>query len=906
MSETNNCVANPDMVEQMLDEETGRRKPRGFGYAVLLMVPVIWSLFQLWITSPLPYSVGIGVLNDTATRSLHLGFAIFLAYLGFPMLKKGLGIPKCLQRAFFKVMSSLGFSQFQNVRPKVVTLIRKSPVEYIPIHDWVLALAAAFCAVYLYIFQADLARRPGIPTTLDIVVACAGMLLLLEATRRVMGLPMTIVAIIFLAYVFLGNSVFVPEIITHRGATLSRAASQFWLTQEGVFGVPLGVSASFVFLFVLFGAMLERAGAGNYLTALSFALLGHLRGGPAKAAVVASGLHGLISGSSIANVLTCGPVTIMLMKKVGFSAEKAGAVEVAAGSNGQIMPPVMGAAAFLMAEYIGLPYAQLIKHAFVPAILAYSSLLYIVHIEACKMGMEGLPRPHRPLSASLIRWGLSISGLLVIMGGLYYLTAWIPAVFKAYAWIAFSLLLLVGYLGMLILSLKVPELPEDCSDSLMNLPAAAPILCSGLYYLLPIAVLVWGLMVMEMSPGLAAYYACLCMAFIILTQHPFTAWMRKQAVKPAFKDSFHRLFDSLGAGGRNMVGIGLATASAGIVVGAVSLTGLGQVLALVVEDVSGGYLPAVLVMTAMLAIILGMGLPTTANYIIVSSLLAPVITTLSAGYGLHIPPLAVHMFCLYFGVMADATPPVALAAFAASGISGGDPFKTGVQGFIYELRTAVLPFVFIYNQEIILLNIKNAFHFLWVFVTAALACMAFASFTQRYMFTRARWWEMVLLLAATIFLFRPDIPQDMMFPPYRELPPTQVMETVAKLEPDQNMRLHLVTSFEDGRIKDQVVVLSVKGETAEERLESAGAVLAWEGDKLMLDDVMFASPLEKLGVNMDDPTEVLGIEEVNVRPDKWMFSSPGLLLLGLVVATQIKRRRREKSAAILATIPAET
>jgi len=872
MTETKDYIADPDLVGQMLDEETGRRKPAGFSYAVLLIVPVIWSLFQLWITSPIPYSVGIGVLNDTASRSLHLGFAIFLAFLGFPMFKNGLII-------------------------KGKTLLKKSPQNRIPLHDWVMALVAAFCAAYLYIFQNELAQHPGNPTREDIIVSCLGVVLLLEATRRVMGLPMTVVAIIFLIYVFAGP--YAPELIAHRGASLSRAASQFWLTQEGVFGVPLGVSTSFVFLFVLFGAMLERAGAGNYLTALSFALLGHLRGGPAKAAVVASGLHGLISGSSIANVLTCGPVTIMLMKKVGFSAEKAGAVEVAAGSNGQIMPPVMGAAAFLMAEYIGMPYAQLIKHAFVPAILAYSSLLYIVHIEACKMGMEGLPRAHKPLSARLIHWGLSISGLLVIMGALYYLSSWIPGVFGPYAWMVFVGLLAAGYLAMLMLSLKVPELPEGCTDELMHLPAALPILLSGLYYLLPIAALVWGLMVLEMSPGLAAYYACLIMAFIILTQRPFVAWMRKQPVGPAFQEASRRLFDSLVGGARNMVGIGLATACAGIVVGAVSLTGIGQVLGIAVEEISRGYLPAVLVMTAMLAILLGMGLPTTANYIIVSTLLAPVITNLSSGYGLYIPPLAVHMFCLYFGVMADATPPVALAAFAASGISGGDPFKTGVQAFIYEMRTAVLPFVFIYNQEIILLGVKSIFHFLWVFVTAALACMAFASFTQGYMFTKARGWEMVLLIVAVIFLFRPDIPQDMLYPPYQELPPAQVMATVAKLEPGDELRLRLLTRFEDGEKadKDQVVVLPFKGEEAEERLKSIGAVLAWEGDKLMIDDVLFNSRLEKLSVNMDDPTEVLGIEVVNPRPDKWMFSSPGLVLLGIVVIAQVKRRRRERPAA---------
>ncbi len=226
MAETN-IIADPDMVERMLEEETGRRKPTGLiSSRVLLVVPVLWSLFQLWITSPLPYSLGVGVFNDTATRSLHLGFSFFLAFLSFPMLKR-------------------------------------SPRAYIPVQDWIMALAATFCAVYLYLFQEDLSKRPGIPTRQDIAVAITGVLLLLEATRRVMGLPMTCVAAAFLAYAFLGNSVFIPDMIAHRGASLSRAASQFWLTQEGVFGVPLGVSASFVFLYVLFGAMLERAGAGN-------------------------------------------------------------------------------------------------------------------------------------------------------------------------------------------------------------------------------------------------------------------------------------------------------------------------------------------------------------------------------------------------------------------------------------------------------------------------------------------------------------------------------------------------------------------------------------------------------------------------------------------------------------------
>ncbi|MDR1776566.1 MAG: TRAP transporter permease [Desulfovibrio sp.] len=842
-------------VAEFEEKETGGRKPSGVPHLLLLLTPFVWSLFQLWVTSPVPYALGVGVFNDTAVRSLHLAFGIFIAFLGFPALKN-------------------------------------SPRDRIPFHDWIFALAAAFCAAYLFIFRQELSARPGIPTSEDIITACAGTLLLLEATRRVMGLPMTIVACLFLAYVFLGP--YAPDLLAHRGASISRAASQFWLTQEGVFGVPLGVSSSFVFLFVLFGALLEKAGAGDYLTSLSFALLGRFRGGPAKAAVLASGLHGLISGSSIANVLTCGPITIMLMKKAGFSAEKAGAVEVAAGSNGQIMPPVMGAAAFLMVEYINMPYSQLIKHALVPALLTYGSLLLIVHLEACKLGLRAQP-VKSSLKNRVMGWLMGLSGLIAVMGLLHWLTAWIPALFGEYAKFVFGALLLAGYAGMVLLSTKYPIAQTKPGDDIMRLPPFRFIFFSGMYYLLPICILVWCLMTLEMSPGLSAFYACLSMAFIMLSQRPLAALLRKQPAWPEFRHSLALLAGSMVKGGKNMVGIAMATASAGIVVGAVSLTGVGQVLAALVETLSMGYLPLVLVMTALLAIILGMGLPTTANYIIVSTLLAPVIYNLSAAHGLALPLLAVHLFCLYFGVMADATPPVALAAFAASGISGGNPFLTGVQGFYYELRTAILPFVFLYNPEILLLNIQGGLHLAWVLFTAVLACACFAFATQAYMLTKARLWEIVFLLAAAVLLFRPDILHDRLYPPFALFPPDKVNECVASLGPGENMRLYLETDFGNGRVVDQVLVLPFTGTTAEERLESAGLVLGREGGNLVVEDVLVDSRTERLGVNMDDPTKVLGIEMPAERPDKNLFAAPGLLVLGIVLASQLRRRRRESA-----------
>ena len=388
----------------------------------------------------------------------------------------------------------------------------------------------------------------------------------------------------------------------------------------------------------------------------------------------------------------------------------------------------------------------------------------------------------------------------------------------------------------------------------------------------------------------------------MLTQKPLLAWLRKRPALPAIRFVVDALFASFIAGGRNMVGIALATATAGIIVGSVSLTGIGQVLAAVVEAVSGGYLPLILIMTAMLSLILGMGLPTTANYIIVSTLLAPVIYNLSAASGLVVPLLAVHLFCLYFGVMADATPPVALAAFAASGISGGDPFKTGVQGFFYEMRTAILPFVFLYNPEILLINIQSVPHLLWVILTAVLACICFASATQRFMLTRARWWEVGLLLVATIILFRPGIVQDAFYPPYKLCPASQVVSEVEKLEDGEPMRL-LVRTDTGEQVKERVLAFIAETGDVSERFQRIGlSVLeAAEGaEQIIIDDVGIKSRAEELGLDIADDNCILGIEVPTTRPDKGIFALPGVLIFLFIYLLQRARRKRESEKLLFA------
>ena len=346
--------------------------------------------------------------------------------------------------------------------------------------DWGFALLGAFSASYLVIFHAELANRAGAPITADLIFAVAGMVLLLEATRRALGPPLMVVAAVFLIYTFGGP--YMPDVIAHKGASLNKTMSHQWLTTEGVFGVALGVSTSFVFLFVLFGALLEKAGAGNYFTKVSFSLLGHMRGGPAKAAVVSSGLSGLISGSSIANVVTTGTFTIPLMKRVGFPGSKAGAVEVAASTNGQLTPPIMGAAAFLMVEYVGIPYIDVIRHAILPALISYIALIYIVHLEAMKAGMQGLPRRYNPtLAQALLSWAGIILGVCVLSMAVYYGVGWTKDVMGAWASPVLGIGILVVYLGLLKFCSGYPELEMDDPNSpVVELPEPGPTVKSGL------------------------------------------------------------------------------------------------------------------------------------------------------------------------------------------------------------------------------------------------------------------------------------------------------------------------------------------------------------------------------------------------------------------------------------------
>ena len=843
--------------------DSGSRNPKGTAKTIIVAVALFWSLFQLWIASPLPFMTTnvFSVLNNTETRSIHLAFAIFLTFLVFPATRR---------------LSS----------------------DRVPPQDWLFGLCGGSASGYLFLFYEELAERPGAPEEIDLWVAGLGLVALLEATRRALGPPLMLVAVIFLAYVFFGDGILVPEALRWKGASFSKAMGHQWLTTEGVFGIALGVSTSFVFLFVLFGSLLDKAGAGNYFIQVAFSLLGHLRGGPAKAAVLASAMTGMISGSSIANVVTTGTFTIPLMKRVGFTSEQAGAVEVASSVNGQIMPPVMGAAAFLMVEYVGISYLEVIKHAFLPAVISYIALLYIVHLEALKNNMEGLSRGRISARAStrLLSAAITISSIFIICGLIYYAILGIKLAFGEFSFGVLMIAITASYVGLIALAARADDLSIDNPETeVVALPKFLPTLKTGVHYILPIVVLVWLLMVERKSPGLSAFWASITIIIILITQHPLKIFFRRSGDLPAsFKRGCDELISALIAGARNMISIGVATAAAGIIVGTVTLTGIGQVMTEFVELLSGGNVMVMLVLVAVISLVLGMGLPTTANYIVVSSLMAGVVVELSAANGLIVPLIAVHMFVFYFGIMADVTPPVGLASFAAAAVSGGNPIKTGFTAFFYSLRTVILPFLFIFNTDLLLIKVGWVDGII-VFLVATAAMLIFAAGTQGYFICRSKIWESIALILIAFTLFRPGFWLDQVQKPYMTIKPAS-LETVAAAQPSGGIvRLSVKGQNSEGRDVETTVNLPLGSRGAgDERLEFAGLKLVIKGGRTLIEDVIlsdsFGKPTPAAAAKLEFDMEVHRVEVPRDRIPKEIFFIPALLILAFVCVVQKRRR----------------
>ena len=614
--------------------EHGPRELTGLPAKVVWGLAFSWSVFQL-------LTAGFWNLNAVAVRSVHLAFAMAMVYLCFPAFRKGR-------------LGALGDK------------------NRLPWWDVLSAVLGAACALYVVLDWEGLAERIGAPLPRDILAGTLLLVFLLDAAHRAIGPALPSIGTFFILYSLFSERF--PGVLATAATPWSRIVETLSLGTQGIYGIPLEVSANTVFLFVLFGALLEKAGGGKYFIDLAFSLLGGFRGGPAKASVLASGLTGMINGSSIANTVTTGTFTIPLMKKTGYPAIKAGAIEVASSTNGQLMPPIMGAAAFIIAETCNLPYAAVVKAAFVPAVISYFALVYITHLEALKLDLKPIPKS---------------------------------------------------------------ELPRFKETFL-----------SGAHFLLPLIVLLYMLIFKRFSARYAALAGIITLAVVVLGKELISEGRK------GWRTALPILGSGMVNGAKNMMTIGVAVAAAGIIVGVLSL-GLSSQVTEVIRILSGGTLVGMLLVTAIVSLILGMGLPTTATYIVMASLTAKAIEVLAGDFGVDLPLIGIHLFVFYFGILSDDTPPVGLSAYAASAISRADPIKTGIQGFLYDIRTALLPFMFLFNHRLLLMDVHGPVEFLWVFLTAMAGMFAFAAATQGFLRRPNRWWDTALLLVATWILFRP-------------------------------------------------------------------------------------------------------------------------------------------------------
>ena len=753
-------------IESKIHEDLSpTRNLTGLHLKIVLTIAIIWSLFQLWYASPFPFWFNIGMFKGLPARAIHLGFALLLAFLIFP------------------------FS-----RSKKISII-----------DILISIIGAFCCLYIYFFYDQLVDRGGIllkitlgqniNIPIELIIGIIGIFILLEATRRVIGLPLVIIAICFLLFSFFGR--YAPDIISHGGLSLKRLVGFQWFDQEAIFGIPIGVSVDFIFLFVLFGALLETAGGGKYFLDLAFAMVGKMRGGPAKAAILGSGMTGLISGSSIANVVTTGTFTIPIMKKTGFSKEKAGAIEVSSSVNGQLMPPVMGAAAFVMASFIGVTYFEIVKHAFLPAIISYVALFYISHLEALKLNLKGMEEK------------------------------------------------------------DVPNLKKT--------------FLSGLHFLIPIFVLIYLLVYLRLTASYSIYYATIALIFVNL--------INKLIKQPNFKDAlkiwFNQTIVGFEKGAINMVGVGIAIATAGVIVGAVGSTGLSTNLIIVIETIAKDNVIILILLTIILCLLLGMGLPTTANYVVVASLMAMVLVDVGNASGFVFPLIAVHLFVFYFGLMADVTPPVGLASYAAAAISGGDPIKTGVQAFWYEIRTAVIPIVFLFNHELLLIGIENIWHALLVIVTSLIGILIFTAATQRWFFNKLRWYEIIVFLFISISLLSPEFVLNKFYPKYNYKDINQIQ--LLELDPKKEVRFKVTRPSEYGERYKLFVIEKNTFET-KFNLDEYGISLIQEEKRIVVDTLKWNGKAKKSGFETGDFISEFKVENLN-RPNKRIIYPLAILLL---------------------------
>ena len=609
------------------DSESRYRRYSDWKKYLIIVISVVFCLFQL-------YSILSGKITAQIVRATHLSFVMLLAYLLFPMKKD---IPK----------------------------------DKLPWYDVILAVIGAASWAYISFNFEELIRRAGIYTTTDVIIGIIGILLVFEACRRIVGLPILIISIVFIIYALFGA--YAPGFLNHRGYSLQRLVSHLFYNTEGIMGTPIGASATFIFLFIFFGALLDKTGIGQFFIDICNAIAGGFDGGPAKVAVLTSAMFGTVSGSSVSNTVGTGSFTIPMMKSLRYRPEFAGAVEASASTGGQLMPPIMGAASFLMAESFGIPYMQVAKAAIIPAILYFTGIFIMVHLEAKKTGLKGLSRDSLPKIGEL----LMKKGYLVI-----------PLATIIYFFVLGKTAIYAGLMG--IIAAGLVAIVNSIVDIIM-----------------------------------------------------------KREVSFGFKD----LIDVFVNAARNIISVAVACAMAGVIIGVITLTGLGLKIGAGLISISGGIPLLLLFLTMVSSIILGMGVPTTANYLITSTIAA------SAIIGLGYEPLAAHMFVFYFGIIADVTPPVALAAMAGAAIAKSDPLKTGIEATKLSIGAFIIPYMFIFNPDILMINTTIA-DVIPILITSLIGMFGVSAGLEGYVFRKCKAYERILFIIAGLLSIYPEFYSD--------------------------------------------------------------------------------------------------------------------------------------------------
>uniref|UniRef100_UPI003F4C30A9 TRAP transporter permease n=1 Tax=Brachyspira catarrhinii TaxID=2528966 RepID=UPI003F4C30A9 len=609
------------------DSESRYRRYSDWKKYLIIVISVVFCLFQL-------YSILSGKITAQIVRATHLSFVMLLAYLLFPMKKD-------------------------------------MPKDKLPWYDVILAVIGAASWAYISFNFEALIRRAGIYTTTDVIIGIIGILLVFEACRRIVGLPILIISIVFIIYALFGA--YAPGFLNHRGYSLQRLVSHLFYNTEGIMGTPIGASATFIFLFIFFGALLDKTGIGQFFIDICNAIAGGFDGGPAKVAVLTSAMFGTVSGSSVSNTVGTGSFTIPMMKSLGYRPEFAGAVEASASTGGQLMPPIMGAASFLMAESLGIPYMQVAKAAIIPAILYFTGIFIMVHLEAKKTGLKGLSRDSLPKIGEL----LMKKGYLVI-----------PLATIIYFFVLGKTAIYAGLMG--IIAAGLVAIVNSIVDIIM-----------------------------------------------------------KRQVSFGFKD----LIDVFVNAARNIISVAVACAMAGVIIGVITLTGLGLKIGAGLISISGGIPLLLLFLTMVSSIILGMGVPTTANYLITSTIAA------SAIIGLGYEPLAAHMFVFYFGIIADVTPPVALAAMAGAAIAKSDPLKTGIEATKLSIGAFIIPYMFIFNPDILMINTTIA-DVIPILITSLIGMFGVSAGLEGYVFRKCKAYERILFIIAGLLSIYPEFYSD--------------------------------------------------------------------------------------------------------------------------------------------------